>query len=181
MRRDFETMVAIYRRRTPRRWRDPFIHPVACAHRNNFGDRRVVNGTKCYRHAGLDYNAPLGTSVRAMNDGRVVLSTEQWVPGQTVCLDHGGGVFTKYLHLSKRQVSEGDEVRRGEVIGLSGRSGGQRPGPHLHLDVVVNGSHVDPLAFVQTAAQLCTLESGSRSLKDWANDPAALRGAIGKR
>jgi murein DD-endopeptidase MepM/ murein hydrolase activator NlpD len=107
MRRDFETMVEVYRRRTPRRWRDAFIHPVSCSHRNNFGDRRVVNGTKRYRHAGLDYNAPLGTSVRAMNDGRVALSTEQWVPGQTICIDHGGGVFTKYLHLSARHVREG--------------------------------------------------------------------------
>jgi murein DD-endopeptidase MepM/ murein hydrolase activator NlpD len=112
-----------------------------------------------------------------MNDGRVVLSTEQWVPGQTVCIDHGGGVFTRYLHLAERHVSEGDEVRRGEVIGLSGHSGGQRPGPHLHLDVVVNGSHVDPLAFVQTAAQLCSLEAGKPSLQE----SAALRGATLKR
>jgi murein DD-endopeptidase MepM/ murein hydrolase activator NlpD len=152
--RDFETMVEVYRRRTQRRWQNPFMLPVSFAHRDNFGDRRVVNGTKRYRHAGLDFNAPLGTPVRAVNDGVVALSTEQWTPGQTICLDHGGGVFSKYMHLSKRYVREGDRVSRGDVIALSGQSGGQKPGPHLHLDTVVNGSHVDPIAFMRTASQV---------------------------
>ena len=160
MRRDFQTMVEIYRRRTPRRWKSPFILPVTCSHRNNFGDRRIVNGEKSYRHAGLDFNAPIGTPVRAINDGVVALSGEQWTPGETICIDHGGGVFSKYMHLSERHVKEGDSVRLGETIALSGQSGGQRPGPHLHLDVVVNGSHVDPFDFLRTAGQLIAMIRG---------------------
>ncbi len=163
MRSDFETMVEIYARRTARRWQAEFVQPVPGIDRNNFGDNRVVNGTKHYRHAGLDYRAAMGTPVRAINDGIVALSGEQWTPGQTVCIDHGGGVFSKYLHLSERRVREGDSVRRGQLIGLSGHSGGQKPPPHLHLDLVASGIHVDPKNFMRTAAQLLKLEAEDRS------------------
>ncbi len=163
MRSDFETIVEIYGRRTARRWQAEFVQPVPGIDRNNFGDNRVVNGTKHYRHAGLDYRAATGTAVRAINDGVVALSAEQWTPGQTVCIDHGGGVFSKYLHLSERRASEGDSVRRGQLIGLSGHSGGQKPPPHLHLDLVVSGIHVDPKNFMRTAAQLLKLEAEDRS------------------
>lgn len=154
MRADFLTMVGIYKRRTPRRWHAPFIRPVSGPDRDNFGTRRTVNETKHYSHAGLDYRAPLGTPVRAINDGIVALSAEQWTPGQTICLDHGGGIFSKYIHLSKRRVRHGETVRRGQVIALSGKSGGQKPAPHLHMDLVINGTHVDPEDFMETAALL---------------------------
>jgi hypothetical protein len=157
MRLDFETMLEIYRRRTPRRWQAPFIRPVTGPDKDNFGVRRVVNETKHYRHSGLDYRAPKGTPVRAINDATVALSAEQWTPGQTVCLDHGGGIFSKYIHLSERRVREGETVRRGQIIALSGNSGGQKPPPHLHMDMVVNGTHVDPKDFINTAAQLLAL------------------------
>lgn len=160
-RREFEAMVQIYQRRTPRRWREAFMLPVIGADKNNFGERRIVNGVKHYRHAGLDFHAPYGTPVRAINDGQVVLSAEQWTPGETICLDHGGGVFSKYAHLSHRLVREGDSVVRGQVIALSGNSGGQKPPPHLHLDVIVNGTHVSPKDFMRTAAQLLVLETGT--------------------
>lgn len=159
LKREFETMVRAYGARTPRRWRRRFIRPVAHPDPNNFGVRRVVNRTKRYRHAGLDYAAPVGTPVRAINDGVVALSTRHWTPGQLVCVDHGGGVFSRYIHLSERRVKRGDRVRRGQVIGLSGRSGGQRPRPHLHMDVVVNGTPVDPEQFMRTAALLVALEA----------------------
>jgi murein DD-endopeptidase MepM/ murein hydrolase activator NlpD len=158
MRKDFETMVEIYQRRTPQSWHEPFVQPVSGGDSDNFGDKRTVNRTKRYRHAGLDYHARLGTPVLAINDGTVALSTEQWVPGQTICLDHGGGVFSKYLHLSERHVMEGSRVRRGEVIGLSGNSGGQKTRPHLHLDLAVNGARVDPKFFMEMAGQLLNLE-----------------------
>ncbi|OLE53309.1 MAG: hypothetical protein AUG51_13615 [Acidobacteria bacterium 13_1_20CM_3_53_8] len=158
MRHDFQTMLEIYQRRTERRWSKPFVRPVAGPDRANFGDKRTVNGTKHYRHQGLDYRAPIGTPVHAINDGIVALSGEQWTPGQTICIDHGGGVFSKYLHLSERHAHEGDAVRRDDVIALSGNTGGQRPAPHLHLDLVVNGTHVDPTDFMNTAARLIELE-----------------------
>ena len=159
MRHDFATMVEIYQRRTPRQWRTAFALPVTSATRGNYGDKRVVNGTKRYRHAGLDFLSPVGTPVKAINSGTVALSDEQWTPGQTVCIDHGGGIFSKYMHLSARRVREGETVTRGQLIGLSGQTGGQKPGPHLHLDLVINGTHVDPIDFMRTAERLITLES----------------------
>jgi murein DD-endopeptidase MepM/ murein hydrolase activator NlpD len=157
MKNDFETMLKIYKGRTEQKWREPFIQPLSGPDKDNFGNRRTVNGTKRYRHAGLDYRAAMGTPVRAVNDGAVVLSGVQWVPGQTICIDHGGGVFSRYLHLSERQVQAGANVRRGDVIGLSGDTGGQKPPPHLHLDLVVNGTRVDPKDFMKTAEQMLTV------------------------
>ncbi len=159
MRRDFETMVNIFRQRTSPAWRESFVLPVMGQDRGNYGDYRIVNGTKHYRHAGLDFHAPYGTPVRAINNGKVVVSGVQWVAGETICIDHGGGVFSKYLHLSQRLVKEGDNVARGQVMARSGNSGGQKPAPHLHLDLVVNGIHVDPKDFMRTAVQLRSLIS----------------------
>ncbi|HEV7860338.1 MAG TPA: M23 family metallopeptidase [Pyrinomonadaceae bacterium] len=160
MQRDFERMVEIYQRRTTRRWQAPFIRPVNGPDKDNFGYRRVVNRTKRYSHGGLDYRAPKGTPVRAINDAIVALSEEQWTPGQVICLDHGGGIFSRYIHLSERRVRAGDIVTRGQIIALSGNTGGQKPPPHLHMDMVVNGTHVDPKDFINTAAQLEKAEAG---------------------
>lgn len=155
--RDFETDVEIFKRVTPRKWTQPFIRPVPGRDNNNFGVRRTVNGTKRYRHIGLDFHAPLGTPVQAMNDGSVVLSTEQWTPGQCIIIDHGGSIFSKYNHLSERRVRVGETVTRGQVIALSGRSGGQKPPPHLHLDVIINRTAVNPEDFMRSAAQLISV------------------------
>ena len=162
MRRDFETIRAIVQRRTQRRWNAPFIHPVSGPDRDNFGDKRTYNDTKHSRHAGLDYQASMGTPVMAINDGIVAFSGEQLVPGNTVCIDHGGGIFSRYMHLSRLDVHEGDEVGRGVVIGLSGDSGGQKPQPHLHVAVIVNGVQVDPKDFMHTAMELLALEAQDR-------------------
>ncbi len=157
MRRDFETDVEIFKRVTPRKWTMPFTRPVAGRDSDNFGVRRTVNGTKRYRHIGLDFRATMGTPVQAVNDGTVVLSTEQWTPGQTIIIDHGGSIFSKYNHLSERRVQTGQTVTRGQVIALSGRSGGQKSPPHLHLDIIINRTPVDPEDFMRTAAQLISV------------------------
>lgn len=157
MRQDFETDVEIFRRVTPRKWNAPFIRPVPGRDNDNFGVRRTVNNTKRYRHIGLDFRASTGTPVQAMNDGVVALSAEQWTPGQTVIIDHGGSIFSKYNHLSERRVETGQSVKRGQVIALSGSSGGQNSPPHLHLDIIVNRTAVDPEDFMLTAAQLISV------------------------
>lgn len=162
MRQDFETVVELFQRRTARKWREPFMRPVAGADKANFGVKRTVNRTKQYRHNGLDFKAGVGTPVRAINDGIVAFSGEQWTPGQTVCIDHGGSILSKYNHLSERRVRDGDRVSRGQVIALSGHSGGQKPPPHVHLNLIINRTAVDPEDFMQTAARLVALEaSGS--------------------
>lgn len=157
MRRDFETDVGIFRQVTPRKWTMPFIRPVTGADNNNFGVRRTVNRTKRYRHIGLDFRAVTGTPVQAVNDGMVALSAEQWTAGQTIIIDHGGSIFSKYNHLSERRVQTGQRVTRGQVIALSGRSGGQNSPPHLHLDIIINRTAVDPEDFMRTAAQLISV------------------------
>lgn len=157
MRRDFETDVMILKRVTARKWTMPFVRPVAGRDNDNFGVRRTVNRTKRYRHIGLDFRAPMGTPVQAINDGTVALSTEQWTAGQTIIIDHGGSIFSKYNHLSERRVQTGQTVTRGQVIALSGRSGGQNSPPHLHLDTFVNRTAVDPEDFMRTAAQLISV------------------------
>jgi len=157
MRRDFETDVEIFRRVTPRKWNAPFVRPVSGPDNNNFGVRRTVNGTKRYRHIGLDFRAGMGTPIQAINDGVVALSTEQWTPGQTIIIDHGGSIFSKYNHLSERRVQTGQTVKRGQVIALSGRSGGQKSPPHLHLDLIINRTPVNPEDFMRTAAQLISI------------------------
>lgn len=161
-RRDFHEMLEILKMRTKRQWQRPFILPVDNGDNDNFGVRRTVNGTKRYRHRGLDFHAEMGTSVRAINKGRVVLAKQQWTAGQAICIDHGGSIFSKYAHLSKFLVGQDQIVERGEVIGLSGDSGGQKPVPHLHLDIIINGTHVDPKDFMRTAAQLIAVESSQK-------------------
>lgn len=162
IKRDFETMLSVLKQSIPRRWHKPFVLPVYQGDNNNFGDKRTVNNTKRYRHAGLDLHAKMRTEVHAINDGVVALSAPLWVAGNIICINHGNSIFSKYAHLDQSFVREGQEVKRGDVIALSGNSGGQKAPPHLHLDVIINGIHVDPKDFMfRTAAQLLAVESGT--------------------
>jgi murein DD-endopeptidase MepM/ murein hydrolase activator NlpD len=108
-----------------------------------FGDRRTLNGKKQSRHHGLDLGGATGAPVAATNAGRVVLVRDCWASGLSVVLFHGAGLFSTYYHLSKALVREGDEVQRGQQIGLVGKSG-RVTGPHLHWGVKVAGLYVDP-------------------------------------
>ena len=151
---DFQaTVAALTQPKIERQWNTPFILPTKGGYRSNYGDRRTVNRVKHYRHAGIDMTAGIGTPIRAMNDGVIALSADHWAPGQNIILNHGGGVFTKYIHLSRRDAQVGDAVKRGDVLALSGNTGGQKPGPHLHMDVFANGAAVNPLQFMQVAEQ----------------------------
>lgn len=155
--RDFYELAEIYKRRTEKLWLGAFIHPVRSRHSNNFGVKRTVNNIKRYRHTGLDYSSPLGTHAFAMQNGVVALSKNHRGPGQTICLDHGGGIFTRYIHLSARYVSEGDLVQSGQVIGLTGNTGAQKPAPHLHLDTIINGVSTNPLVLMNNLRILSSL------------------------
>jgi murein DD-endopeptidase MepM/ murein hydrolase activator NlpD len=108
-----------------------------------FGERRTFNRKKASRHYGLDLGGDLGAPVAATNGGRVVLVRDCWGSGQSVVLWHGGGAYSTYFHLSAFSVKEGDEVRRGQLLGKVGRSG-RVTGPHLHWGVRVGKRYVDP-------------------------------------
>lgn len=101
--------------------------------------------TKVYKlHTGVDLRATKGTNIYAANSGKVAKSTYSSAYGNYVLIDHGGGVATLYAHMSKRKVSEGQKVKRGDVIGLVG-STGYSTAPHLHFEFIKNGNYTNPL------------------------------------
>lgn len=124
-------------------WDLPFLPPVADFRAAGFGARRIINGEPRSPHAGADVFLPAGTPVTAIASGTVAFAGEQFFGGNSVVLDHGGGVFSVYYHLRDASVSEGRRVTRGERIGSVGASG-RATGPHLHFGVRVPGGRIDP-------------------------------------
>jgi len=141
---DKETKAQIFKTVTPeRQWKGSFVPPANAEISDIFGVARVFNGTVQSTHQGLDFRVPSGTSVAAVNSGRVLLARSLFFEGNCVVIDHGQGLLTVYLHLSKFSVKEGDEVSKGQPIGLSGGTG-RATGPHLHLAVRWQGVYLDP-------------------------------------
>jgi murein DD-endopeptidase MepM/ murein hydrolase activator NlpD len=145
---------AIYDSFTSERfWTDAFQVPVRGAKDGrNFGHRRVFNGQPRAPHSGADLRATTGTPIYAANRGRVVLAKELFFSGNAVFIDHGYGLYTTYLHLSKIDVAVGDVVERGEQLGLAGATG-RVTGPHLHWGVRVLDARVDPFSLVRLGAR----------------------------
>lgn len=144
---------AIYDTFTPQRyWSAPFRVPVKGARDGrNFGHRRVFNGQPRSPHSGADLRASTGTPVLAANRGRVVLAKELFFSGNAVYLDHGYGLYTTYLHLSRIDVEVGQIVEQGERIGLAGATG-RVTGPHLHWGVRLLDARVDPFSLLRLGA-----------------------------
>jgi len=134
---------------TPERfWAHAFIVPVEGPVTGAFGSKRILNGQPRNQHNGEDIAAPLGTPVKATNDGIVKMVDEHFFSGKGVILDHGLGLFTMYFHLDTTAVKEGERVKRGDVIGTVGQSG-RATGPHLHWGAWLNGSRVNPFALAK--------------------------------
>lgn len=131
-------------------WSGPFLKPTAGPVSTEFGVRRYYNGVfaQDYYHRGVDYAASAGTPVIAPAGGRVALVGREAegfrLHGNVVGIDHGQGVVSIFLHLSRINVKEGDVVRAGQQIGAVG-STGAATGPHLHWGLYVNGSAIDPV------------------------------------
>jgi murein DD-endopeptidase MepM/ murein hydrolase activator NlpD len=130
-----------------REWDGNFKAPADAAISDVFGSQRIFNGTAQSPHMGLDFRVPAGTPVAAMNDGTVLLARPLFYEGNFVVIDHGQGLLTLYLHLSEFKVKEGDVVKRGQIIGLSGGTG-RATGPHLHVAVRWQGTYLDPARLV---------------------------------
>ena len=134
---------------TPEReWSGTFKTPADAAISDVFGSQRVFNGKTSSPHLGLDFRVPSGTPVAAMNDGTVLLARPLYFEGNFVVLDHGQGLLTLYMHLSEFKVKEGDRVKRGQEIGLSGGTG-RATGPHLHVAVRWQGTPLDPAVLLR--------------------------------
>ncbi len=130
-----------------------FEIPVEYRRRSaGFGDRRVYryhDGESATAvHAGIDMAAPTGEPVKAAGGGRVALSEDRVISGNSVVIEHLPGVYSIYYHLDELVVTAGDIVRRGEHIGTVGATG-LATGPHLHWELRVGGVAVDPDQFVE--------------------------------
>jgi murein DD-endopeptidase MepM/ murein hydrolase activator NlpD len=128
----------------------PFVSPVPGEPTSEFGTRRFFNGEPRAPHPGIDLRAATGTPVRASGPGRVALAMDLYYSGGTVIVDHGGGLFTVYAHLSKIVAKEGASVKEGDLVGLSGATG-RVTGPHLHWGARVGESIFDPRALLDPA------------------------------
>lgn len=126
-----------------REWAGSFHAPAKAQISDVFGTSRTFNGRVQSVHQGLDYAVPEGTPVAALNSGTVLLAQPLFFEGNCVVLDHGQGLLTLYLHLSKIEVKEGDRISSGEKIGLSGGTG-RATGPHLHVAVRWQGVYLNP-------------------------------------
>jgi murein DD-endopeptidase MepM/ murein hydrolase activator NlpD len=124
-------------------WTGRFFSPVPTATSGGFGAARVFNGALNSQHTGLDFHAKKGTPVHATNNGVVILARGLFYEGNCVMIDHGQGLITMYMHLSKFKVKEGDTIKKGQLIGLSGGTG-RATGPHLHFAVRWHGEYLDP-------------------------------------
>lgn len=112
-----------------------------------FGLRRFFNGEERNAHSGLDFAVPAGTPVKAPADGVVTIVDDFFFNGKTVFVDHGQGFITMYCHLSAFKVQVGQSVKRGDVIANVGATG-RATGPHLHWNVSLNNTRVDPAIFI---------------------------------
>lgn len=124
-------------------WSGSFEPPANAEVSGVFGSARVFNGVKKSQHTGLDFRVTTGTPIVATNSGTVVLARPLYFEGNCVMIDHGQGLLTMYLHLSEFKVKEGDAVKKGQTIGLSGGTG-RATAPHLHFAVRWRGEYLDP-------------------------------------
>ena len=150
---------AIANTRSPEQfWQGTFSRPVPHAISSYYGVFRYLNGKYNGYHGGIDFLSPMGTPIKAPAGARVALAryfSKANSNGNLVLLDHGLGVTSVYLHLSKILVKEGQLVKKGEPFALVG-STGRSTGPHLHWGVYLNGKNTDALSWIKFSEQLTT-------------------------
>jgi len=139
---------SIYVKVTPGKlWSGFWELPVHGALTARYGEQRSVNGSvPSGHHGGTDFGAIEGTPVTAPNAGRVVLARQLKVRGNMVIIDHGGGLYSGYAHLSQILVAEGQDVAIGDQIGAVGNTG-LSTGAHLHWEIAAHGILLDALRF----------------------------------
>lgn len=129
-------------------WQTQFLPAMSLTEETSpFGQKRI-GPTKTRQHRGVDLRAHIGTPVRSMNNGRVVLTGNFLADGKIVIIDHGLGLHTLYLHLSRIKVKKRQVIKRGQVLGFSGNTGFSE-GPHLHLEIRLNGEAINPTQILE--------------------------------
>lgn len=137
---------------------EPSLWPVNGVLRSSFGGRSDPFSGEGAFHTGIDLSAPVGTGVHVTADGVVASAGWSGDYGKLVIVDHGNGVETYYAHLSQFLVVPGEELRRGQIIALSGGTG-RATGPHIHYEVRVGGTPVNPYKYLARAR-----EAGGKTL-----------------
>lgn len=125
----------------------PSIWPVVGFISSSFGGRSSPFGGGGQFHKGLDISNRMGTPILAPAQGAVILAARDGAYGNSVEINHGGGIVTKYGHMQRWAVQPGQWVKRGEIIGYIGMSG-RTTGPHLHYEVRLNGVPVNPMRYI---------------------------------
>ena len=148
-----------------RYWTDPLRAPVPGCMTSLFGVQRLHNGKPTGDfHAGLDLRAREGYPIRAAAAGVVKIARPMQLHGGTVAIDHGQGLQSMYLHMSKIAATEGAMVQAGDVIGYAG-STGRSTASHLHWSLYANGVPVNPLQWVKISPCAAAQHSRTRSAK----------------
>jgi murein DD-endopeptidase MepM/ murein hydrolase activator NlpD len=146
---EMEAVRALQMLDTDRRyWQEPLISPTPDCMNSLFGVQRYHNGKPTGSiHRGVDLRSPKGRPIKATAAGRVKIARMFRLHGGTVGIDHGQGVTSTYLHMSKLNVKEGDVVKQGDVVGFVGATG-FATGPHLHWGLYVHGLPVNPAQWI---------------------------------
>lgn len=136
---------AVRKTNTPiKMWDGIFLKPVEGRITTQFGMRRFVNNSPTsYRHSGIDIAADRGTPVMAANSGKVILARYLTLTGNTLLIDHGYGIISWSYHMDSIKVKEGEDVKKGQLIGEVG-STGFSTGPHLHFAISVHDVFTNP-------------------------------------
>ena len=146
--KEYAEAMKIYNTITDKNYiKDKFQMPLKSKITSTYGNARVFNDQLKSYHSGTDFRAKVGTPIKAINDGVVVLTKDRYYAGGSVIVDHGMGIYSCYFHLSSYKVKVGQKIKKGQVLALSGASG-RITGPHLHLTIKVNGTTVAPLDFM---------------------------------
>ena len=123
----------------------------------SFGVDRIFNGKPALQpHMGSDYPVPANAPVLAVADGTVVLAQDLFYPGNAVFVDHGDGLISMYFHLSEIDVQAGQEVAKGDKLGLVGTTG-RSTGPHLFFGVRWHNARIDPGFLLEDPAKIPAL------------------------
>jgi murein DD-endopeptidase MepM/ murein hydrolase activator NlpD len=146
--RENERLQRIFETTTERLWEGSFMVPLENDISTGFGTKRIMNKKMISVHRGVDIRGREGERIKASNNGRIVLAEELFLGGNTIVIDHGQGLYSIYMHLSKFNSDLNDSVSGGDVIGYVG-STGRSTGPHLHFGVKVNTISVNPFSLMR--------------------------------
>lgn len=150
---DSQTLKSLTQTSDTRSWGTRMSYPVDEPYVvSGFGNRRTYNdGTFHNYHSGLDFGVMTASNINiyAAADGTVLFAAELPIHGNYTVIDHGWGVYTSYSHQSQLLVTPGQQVKRGDNIGLIG-STGRSVGPHLHWEVIINSTYVNPVTWLTT-------------------------------